>query len=147
MSNAVIQCRGLSKRYPLAQRSYDTLRDSLARVVRPSRQNGNGKDQWITALDSIDLEVPRGSVLGIVGANGAGKSTLLKILSRITAPTAGTAELHGTVGSLLEVGMGFHPELTGRENVYLSAAILGMDRAYVRSKFDEIVAFAECEQF
>jgi homopolymeric O-antigen transport system ATP-binding protein len=99
------------------------------------------------ALDDVSFEVKRGEVVGIIGRNGAGKSTLLKILSRITKPTTGRAEIHGRVGSLLEVGTGFHPELTGRENIYLNAAILGMRRAEVGKKFDEIVAFAEVEKF
>ncbi len=99
------------------------------------------------ALQDVSFEVKRGEVVGIIGRNGAGKSTLLKILSRITKPTKGHAEIHGRVGSLLEVGTGFHPELTGRENIYLNAAILGMRKAEVAKKFDEIVAFAEVEKF
>src|SRR6202171_6501889 len=99
------------------------------------------------ALDDVSFEVKRGEVVGIIGRNGAGKSTLLKILSRITKPTKGHAKIHGRVGSLLEVGTGFHPELTGRENIYLNAAILGMRKAEVTKKFDEIVAFAEVERF
>src|SRR5204862_1280400 len=106
--------------------------------------NDNGKGT-IWALRDISFEVERGEVIGIIGRNGAGKSTLLKILSRITKPTAGFAEIHGRVGSLLEVGTGVHPELTGRENIYLNAAILGMRKADVERKFDEIVAFAEVE--
>ena len=104
-------------------------------------------DTQFWALDDVSFEVKRGEVVGIIGRNGAGKSTLLKILSRITKPTKGHAEIHGRVGSLLEVGTGFHPELTGRENIYLNAAILGMRRAEVAKKFDEIVAFAEVEKF
>src|SRR5882762_7635090 len=104
-------------------------------------------DAHIWALDDVSFEVKRGEVVGIIGRNGAGKSTLLKILSRITKPTKGQAEIHGRVGSLLEVGTGFHPELTGRENIYLNAAILGMRKAEVEKKFDEIVAFAEVEKF
>src|SRR5262245_30224802 len=101
----------------------------------------------VWALRDVTFEVPRGEVLGVVGRNGAGKSTLLKLLSRITPPTEGRAEIHGHVGSLLEVGTGFHPELTGRENVYLSGAILGMRRRDIDRRFDEIVAFAEVERF
>lgn len=114
----------------------------------PEIRNSNSEIRnsfW--ALQDVSFEVKRGEVVGIIGRNGAGKSTLLKILSRITKPTKGHAEIHGRVGSLLEVGTGFHPELTGRENIYLNAAILGMRKAEVAKKFDEIVAFAEVEQF
>src|SRR5207253_10484882 len=104
-------------------------------------------DNFIWALKDVSLEVKRGEVIGVVGRNGAGKSTLLKILSRITKPTKGFAEIHGRVGSLLEVGTGFHPELTGRENIYLNGAILGIKRRDIDRKFDEIVAFAEIEKF
>src|ERR1700730_3087681 len=105
------------------------------------------RNSHIWALDDVSFEVKRGEVIGIIGRNGAGKSTLLKILSRITKPTKGQAEIHGRVGSLLEVGTGFHPELTGRENIYLNGAILGMRKAEIDRKFDEIVAFAEVERF
>src|SRR5207237_10169767 len=108
------------------------------------RARGNGQMIW--ALRDVNFEIATGEVVGIIGRNGAGKSTLLKILSRITEPTTGRVELHGRVGSLLEVGTGFHPELTGRENVFLNGAILGMSRAEVNRKFDEIVAVAEIDQ-
>ena len=113
---------------------------------RPSRRSKE-KAEWIWALKSVNLDVRRGEVLGIVGRNGAGKTTLLKILSRITDPTEGVVELRGRVGSLLEVGTGFHPELTGRENIFLNGAILGMRRAEIRRKFDPIVDFSEIGRF
>jgi lipopolysaccharide transport system ATP-binding protein len=105
-----------------------------------------GRPDTIWALKDVSFEVKQGEVVGIIGSNGAGKSTLLKILSRITKPTEGRAEIHGRVGSLLEVGTGFHPELTGRENLYLNGAILGMKKAEIERKFDEIVAFTEVER-
>jgi lipopolysaccharide transport system ATP-binding protein len=110
----------------------------LQRMLRPPTEQ-----ETLWALRDVSFEVQRGEVVGIIGRNGAGKSTLLKILSRITEPTSGRAEIHGRVGSLLEVGTGFHPELTGRENIYLNGAILGMKKAEVKAKFEEIVAFAE----
>ena len=156
----IIRIQGLGKRYKLGQRaSYGNLRESLtntlkspARVLRSlagrARSNGNGGDDGhIWALRDVSLDIMPGEVMGVIGRNGAGKSTLLKILSRITEPTAGRVDLYGRVGSLLEVGTGFHPELTGRENIYLNGAILGMTRAEIERKFDEIVAFAEVEQF
>ncbi len=162
MTDIAIKCEGLSKQYRIGEReSYKALRDVITdaasapfRRVRSAISNGsqirNPKSEirnsfW--ALDDVSFEVKRGEVVGIIGRNGAGKSTLLKILSRITKPTRGHAKIHGRVGSLLEVGTGFHPELTGRENIYLNAAILGMRKAEVASKFDEIVAFAEVEKF
>ena len=105
------------------------------------------KKETFWALKDVDLEVKHGEVLGLIGRNGAGKTTLMKILSRITRPTKGWADIYGRVGTLLEVGTGFHPELSGRDNIYLSGAILGMTKAEIRSKFDEIVAFAEVEKF
>lgn len=174
MNDIAIRCEGLSKQYRIGEReSYKALRDVITdaaaapfRRVRAalnsgnesmnSYSNGGGTENrdprsdirntfW--ALSDVSFEVKRGEVVGIIGRNGAGKSTLLKVLSRITKPTRGHAEIHGRVGSLLEVGTGFHPELTGRENIFLNAAILGMRKAEVERKFDEIVAFAEVEQF
>jgi len=161
MSEIAIRVQGLSKRYRIGQREpYRALRDVLARgltapfratasVFRRSGPKGNGirEKNYIWALKDVSFEVKRGEVVGIIGRNGAGKSTLLKILSRITEPTEGYAEIHGRVGSLLEVGTGFHPELTGRENIYLNGAILGMKKHEIDRKFDEIVAFAEIEKF
>jgi lipopolysaccharide transport system ATP-binding protein len=157
MSDIAIRVENLSKRYRIgrARQRHDTLRDALVAGLRRSlgwlRGDGRGGDgeseDTIWALKDVSFEVKRGEVVGIIGRNGAGKSTLLKILSRITEPTEGRAEIHGRVGSLLEVGTGFHPELTGRENVYLSGAILGMKRAEIDAKFDEIVAFAEVDKF
>ena len=140
----------LSKRYRIGERErYRALRDSLVDAVKaPFRMAARGnKDNSIWALHDVSLEIAPGEVVGIIGHNGAGKSTLLKILSRITEPTEGRAEVHGRVGSLLEVGTGFHPELTGRENIYLNGAILGMKRAEIARRFDEMVAFAEVERF
>jgi ABC-type polysaccharide/polyol phosphate transport system ATPase subunit len=142
----------LGKRYRIdhqAQR-YRTLRDSLTDLARAPlrrlREGGNRReDFW--ALRDVGFEVEQGQIVGIIGRNGAGKSTLLKILSRITRPTSGFVELQGRVGSLLEVGTGFHPELTGRENIFLNGSILGMRRREIERRFDEIVAFAEIERF
>ncbi len=158
----VIRAEGLGKKYVIGHETererYTALRDVLGRRAkalfrttsdmlggRPIVAGDTTEEIW--ALDDINFEVRRGEVLGIIGRNGAGKSTLLKILSRITEPTVGQVEIRGRVSSLLEVGTGFHPELTGRENIYLNGAILGMMRAEVRRKFDEIVAFAEVEKF
>ena len=153
MSNTAIRVEDLGKRYKIGSgHGYQTLRDQLSDGVRSLfRKNkatprAAGADH-IWALKNVGFEIERGQVVGVVGRNGAGKSTLLKILSRITEPTKGFAELYGRVGSLLEVGTGFHPELTGRENVFLNGAILGMKRAEIARKFDDIVAFSECETF
>jgi homopolymeric O-antigen transport system ATP-binding protein len=153
---AAIQVEDLGKRYRIDHErrrgGYRTLRESLADIVAaPLRRWRNGKrsvdseDFW--ALKDVGFQVAPGEVVGIIGRNGAGKSTLLKILSRITRPTTGKVRLRGRVGSLLEVGTGFHPELTGRENVYLNGAILGMSRREIDRKFDDIAAFAEIDQF
>lgn len=152
MKDTVISVESISKKYKIgvAQR-YETLRDHLAAFSKRLWPNGTERprerDDVIWALKNLSFQVNRGEVLGIVGRNGAGKSTLLKILTRITTPTEGCAEIRGRVGSLLEVGTGFHPELTGRENVYLNAAVLGMRKAEIDRKFDEIVAFSEVEKF
>ena len=155
MSEPVIKIEGLGKKYRLGQRgaSYATLRDSLSglfssltaksRNLRAAAQPS--AELW--ALKDIDLQIKRGEVVGIVGRNGAGKSTLLKILSRITEPTTGRVEMTGRVGSLLEVGTGFHPELTGRENIYLNGSIIGMKKREIDLCFDRIVEFAEIERF
>src|SRR5215510_6409274 len=159
MSELAIRVEGLGKRYRIGAKiqSYKTLRDKINDValvpfhaIRSlAGRNGHqaSTEQVIWALKDVSFDVRRGEVIGIIGRNGAGKSTLLKILSRITEPTEGYVDINGRVGSLLEVGTGFHPELTGRENVYLNGAILGMKRAEIERKFDEIVAFAEIEKF
>ncbi|MFM8321016.1 MAG: ABC transporter ATP-binding protein [Chloroflexota bacterium] len=149
---AAIQARGLGKRYRITRaHQHQTLRDSLVALLRAPLQRLRGladeahPEFW--ALHNVTFDVPHGQALGIIGRNGAGKSTLLKVLSRITAPTAGSLDLYGRVGSLLEVGTGFHPELSGRENIFLNGAILGMTRSEILRKFDEMVDFAAVEQF
>jgi lipopolysaccharide transport system ATP-binding protein len=146
----------LSKRYRVGQGSrFGSLRESLATKFRVSlrslnlrnRRNGSAGESHFWALRDVDFDVQPGEILGLIGSNGAGKSTLLKILSRITRPTSGQVKLYGRVGSLLEVGTGFHPELTGRDNIFLNGAILGMKRAEIASKFDEIVDFSGIEKF
>jgi len=148
MSTAVIHAESLSKRYRRGLQVDAGLRHSLEAFLRsPIAALRRKKEETFWALKDVSLEVKEGEDLGLIGRNGAGKTTLLKILSRITRPTSGWAEIHGRVGSLLEVGTGFHPELTGRENTFLSGAILGMSRQEIIRKFDEIVAFAELEKF
>ena len=149
-SSAVISVSQLSKRYRLGQLEggYQLLTERITGRLRGlggTRRSASREEFW--ALRDVDFEVPRGETFGIIGHNGAGKSTLLKLLSRVTAPTEGTIRLRGRVGALLEVGTGFHPELTGRENVYLNGAILGMRRHEIAGKFDEIVEFAEVARF
>jgi lipopolysaccharide transport system ATP-binding protein len=160
MTDLAIRVENLGKQYRIGvePEHYKTLRDSLSSAITtPLRavksalrttNSGNGqRPDRIWALREVSFNVQRGQILGIIGRNGAGKSTLLKILSRVTEPTEGYAEIRGRVGSLLEVGTGFHPELTGRENIYLNGAILGMKRIEIDRKFDEIVAFSEVEKF
>jgi len=149
MSQLAIRAEGLAKLYPLGElERYSALRDTLARAVTaPWSFFTRQKPETFWALENVSLEVNDGEVLGLIGRNGAGKTTLLKILSRITRPTRGRAEIYGRVGSLLEIGTGFHPELSGRDNIYLSGAILGMSKREIAGKFEEIVAFAELEKF
>ncbi len=158
MSDPVIRVENLSKKYTIGhqkQERYTALRDVISNRAKSVWQGLTGNNQpsldetseefW--ALKDVSFEIKQGDRVGIIGRNGAGKSTLLKILSRITEPTSGKISIKGKVASLLEVGTGFHPELTGRENIYLNGAILGMDRSDIKKKFDEIVAFAEVEKF
>ncbi|HID65331.1 MAG TPA: ABC transporter ATP-binding protein [Anaerolineae bacterium] len=160
MSDIAIRVENLSKLYHIGkqQERYKTLRAALAdtfmapfrragKLLRGQATGAAELDETIWALKDVSFEIKHGEVVGIIGRNGAGKSTLLKILSRITEPTEGYAEIHGRVGSLLEVGTGFHQELTGRENIYLNGAILGMKRSEIERKFDEIVTFSEVEKF
>jgi len=163
MSDLAIRALNLSKRFCIEKRTpryatreflEDAMRAPFRRFsffVRQAIPNKNGQqaknDKFIWALKDVSFEVKHGEVVGIIGPNGAGKSVLLKILSRVTKPTEGYAEIHGKVGSMLEVGTGFHPELTGKENIYLSGAVLGMKKAEINRKFDEIVAFSGVEQF
>jgi lipopolysaccharide transport system ATP-binding protein len=153
MSDIAIHAEGLSKQFRIGQKrgvfgSRQTLTDKFSDGLKSLRTKGRPADPGMFwALQDVSFQVHHGDVVGIIGRNGAGKSTLLKILSRITEPTLGFADIYGRVGSLLEVGVGFHPELTGRENIFLSGAIQGMKKAEIQRKFDEIVAFAETEKF
>ncbi len=155
MNDVAIRVQNLSKRYRIGARQagYSTIRETVTDLavapVRRLRRLGQPTppEETIWALKDVSFEVKHGEVLGIIGRNGSGKTTLLKVLCRITEPTEGQAEIHGRVGSLLEVGTGFHPELTGRENIYLNGAILGMKRTEIHTKFDEIIEFAEIERF
>src|SRR5450432_572828 len=160
---AVIKIDGLAKQYWIKHQGrfqYKSLRDEVTNLIatpfrslsralgsKGTRSTASSSTEEFWALKDVSFEVNQGDVLGIIGRNGAGKSTLLKILSRITEPTRGRVEIEGRVASLLEVGTGFHPELTGRENIFLNGAILGMPRREIVRKFDEIVAFAEVEKF
>src|SRR5438105_11584117 len=155
MSGIALSVQNLSKSFRIAHqgglRGYQTLHDELStlpgRLIDRLRQRRRSTSETFWALRNVSFDVKRGEVLGIIGSNGAGKSTLLKILNRITEPSIGGVDIYGRVGALLEVGTGFHPELTGRENIFLNGAILGMTRAEIKRKFDEIVAFAEVERF
>lgn len=151
MSDTTITSRGISKRYHLGLTGMTSLREEIERGwkrllhPRQKQRQASASDFW--ALQNVDFDIKAGEAVGLIGRNGSGKSTLLKILSRITEPTLGEAFVHGRVASLLEVGTGFHPELTGRENIYLNGTILGMRHHEIRRKFDEIVDFADVEEF
>jgi ABC-2 type transport system ATP-binding protein/lipopolysaccharide transport system ATP-binding protein len=142
-----IELERLGKRYVLGERvAYQTAREALVRAVRRGRDASDQRSE-LWAIRDVDLSIAEGEVVGVIGRNGAGKTTLLKVISRITEPTTGVARIRGRVGSLLEVGTGFHPELTGRENIFLNGAVLGMSRREISAKFDEIVDFSGVERF
>ena len=145
----IIEIQNLGKRYRIGgqREPYLSLRDEIAKKLSPAWRKAHAQQEEFWALKDVSFEAQEGEAVGIIGRNGAGKSTLLKILSQITPPTTGRIVMRGRVASLLEVGTGFHPELTGRENIYLNGAILGMTRREIARKFDEIVAFAEIERF
>jgi lipopolysaccharide transport system ATP-binding protein len=152
MSKSIIKVEGLGKKYTISHETregYTALRDVISQNIRQwasiNKKQSNIEDFW--ALRDVSFEVNAGDAIGIIGHNGAGKSTLLKLLSRITEPSTGRIEINGRIASLLEVGTGFHPELTGRENIFLNGAILGMGRSEIRRKFDEIVDFSGVEKF
>lgn len=159
MNDCAIRVENLGKCYTIGGRlQYKTLRDQLASglnapsrlvrsIFRNAKRDAQNNDAYLWAIRNVSFEIKHGEAVGIIGRNGAGKSTLLKILSRITEPTEGRGEIYGRVGSLLEVGTGFHPELTGRENIFLNAAILGMRKVEIKKKFDDIVSFAEIDKF
>jgi lipopolysaccharide transport system ATP-binding protein len=149
MSDIAIRVENLGKQYRIGmmQTQYRTLRDNIVEGFQRIGRSRKASTSIIWALRNVSFDVRQGQVLGVIGRNGAGKSTLLKLLARVTDPTEGKGEIYGRVGSLLEVGTGFHPELTGRENIYLNGAILGMHKVEIERKFDEIVAFSEVEQF
>src|SRR5262245_7981300 len=158
MADVAVRVRNLGKQYRLGRPVVNhLLREALGNAIRsplralgrfgPRGRSATGESDHIWALQNVSFDTEHGQIVGIVGPNGARKSTLLKILSRITEPTTGRVEIHGRVGSLLEVGTGFHPELTGRENIFLNGAILGMRKTEIARKFDEIVAFADVEKF
>lgn len=151
MSDVAIRVRDLSKQYRIGLLRHDTLRDYLSHGIRNlfsgNRNEAGHREDTIWALKGVSFDVKEGEVVGVIGRNGSGKSTLLKILSRITEPTTGYVETKSRIGSLLEVGTGFHPELTGRENIYLNGAVLGMKKGEIDRKFDEIVTFSEIEKF
>jgi lipopolysaccharide transport system ATP-binding protein len=141
MSDVAIKVENLSKQYRIGTNAHSTLRDTLSNLISKKKS----EEFW--ALRDINFEIKKGEAIGIIGRNGAGKSTLLKILSKITRPTTGRIEINGRLSALLEVGTGFHPELTGRENIYLNGSLLGMSNSEIKSKFDEIIDFSGVEKF